>query len=228
MESINNDIILRITPYLNSHDLLNLSLTCKRFGSAGSSAATSDCSLIDVAAKRILNAKEEQKNWFNPRYEGETWIGLVRELEKRKKVLSFDRLFGEENGFCTGDGDNDVMRVALREASEESGLDETHIRLLSEQIFDVDIHWVPDTEKAPAHGHIDIRFLVEADDSLSVPGSDESHEVRWIDLHEVSAYSRLRSTWRMLDKTRRLRGSQRHEQAFDEKAVFAARRAQGR
>lgn len=126
------------------------------------------------------------------------------------------------------DGDNDVMRVALREASEESGLDETHIRLLSEQIFDVDIHWVPDTEKAPAHGHIDIRFLVEADDSLSVPGSDESHEVRWIDLHEVSAYSRLRSTWRMLDKTRRLRGSQRHEQAFDEKAVFAARRAQGR
>ena len=114
MDSINNDIILeRITPYLNSHDLLNLSLTSKRFGSADSSAATSDGSLIDVAAKRILNAKEEQKNWFNPKYEGETWIGLVRELEKRKKVLSFDRLFGEENGFCTGDGDNNQFYSIL-------------------------------------------------------------------------------------------------------------------
>ena len=72
MESLNNDIILRITPYLDSKGLLNLSLTCKHFGSVDSSAATSDYSLVDVAAKRILNAKEEQKNWFNPKYEGET------------------------------------------------------------------------------------------------------------------------------------------------------------
>ena len=28
----NNDIILRITPYLNAHELLNLALTCKCFG----------------------------------------------------------------------------------------------------------------------------------------------------------------------------------------------------
>ena len=28
MESLNNDIILRITPYLDSQELLNLALTC--------------------------------------------------------------------------------------------------------------------------------------------------------------------------------------------------------
>jgi 8-oxo-dGTP pyrophosphatase MutT (NUDIX family) len=103
------------------------------------------------------------------------------------------------------DGDNDILRVALKEVTEESGVDASHIRLLSENIFDVDIHTVPSTDAAPAHSHIDIRFLVELDDNIPVPGSHESHEVRWLDLYEVSSYSRNRSTSRMLEKTRHLR-----------------------
>jgi 8-oxo-dGTP pyrophosphatase MutT (NUDIX family) len=103
------------------------------------------------------------------------------------------------------DGDPDVLRVALKEASEESGVDLSHLRLLSEQIFDVDIHWVPTTETAPAHGHVDIRFLVEIDDSVPIPGSHESHEVAWIDLYDVSRYNNSRSTHRMIEKTRQLR-----------------------
>lgn len=122
------------------------------------------------------------------------------------------------------DGDNDVMRVALREASEESGLDAEHIRLQSQRIFDVDIHWVPDTEVAPAHGHIDIRFLVEADDGLPVPGSHESHEVRWIALHEATTYNSNRSTWRMVEKTRRLRRALQQGQSIDAAAAGSAGR----
>ena len=121
MKSFNNDIILRITPYLNSNELLNLALTCRRFGSkrydtkqcssSGGDAQNTTKSLMEEAANQILNAKEEERNWFNPKYEGETYLSLYKELEKRRdSILQFDRLFGEENGFCTGgDGTRPIL-----------------------------------------------------------------------------------------------------------------------
>lgn len=123
------------------------------------------------------------------------------------------------------DGDHDVIRVALREVTEESGIDPSGIRLLSGRVFDVDIHWVPDTSKAPAHGHIDIRFLVEADDSLPAPGSAESHAVCWVNLQTVSAFNNNRSTWRMVEKTRQLRRAQQHGKPVDHFDAWAGRRA---
>lgn len=103
------------------------------------------------------------------------------------------------------DGDNDVLRVALRETSEETGLDPAHIRLIDEAVFDVDIHTISASHEAPRHEHIDIRFLVEVDDSLPLPGSDEAHEVLWVDFHDISRFNNNRSTYRMVDKTRELR-----------------------
>ena len=103
------------------------------------------------------------------------------------------------------DGDPDVLRVAMRETQEESGVDESHIHLLLPEVFDVDIHMIPATPKDPVHGHIDIRFLLEIDDVHDVPGSDESHEVKWVPLQQVSAYNNNRSTYRMVEKTRQLR-----------------------
>lgn len=106
------------------------------------------------------------------------------------------------------DGDNDVLRVALRETSEETGLDQEHVRLLDAAVFDVDIHTIPALPEAPRHEHIDIRFLVEIDDKLTLPGSDESHDVIWVDFHQVLRYNNNRSTYRMLEKTRQMRRSQ--------------------
>ena len=103
------------------------------------------------------------------------------------------------------DGDNDVLRVALRETSEETGLDAGHIRLIDEEIFDVDIHTIAASHEAPRHEHIDIRFLVEIDDSMPLPGSDESHDVLWVDFHDISRFNNNRSTYRMVEKTRELR-----------------------
>ena len=105
------------------------------------------------------------------------------------------------------DGDADILRVALRETSEETGLDSSHIRLVSEAVFDVDVHSIPASERGPRHDHYDIRFLVEMDDDLEIPGNDESHQVIWVPLHEVARYNRNRSTYRMVDKTRRLRNA---------------------
>ena len=103
------------------------------------------------------------------------------------------------------DGESDIIGVALKETSEETGIDPAHIKLVDNRIFDVDIHTIPSRGSDPEHQHIDIRFLVEIDNELPVPGNDESHEVLWIDLQNVSRYNRNRSTYRMLEKTRVMR-----------------------
>ena len=94
------------------------------------------------------------------------------------------------------DGDADILRVAIRETLEETGLPEDKLHLVSEQIFDVDIHSVDATEKAQSHEHIDVRFLIQVDDRHPVPGNDESHD--------VARFNNNLSTYRMVEKTRRL------------------------
>lgn len=103
------------------------------------------------------------------------------------------------------DGQADIVAVALRETHEETGLDPSQIKLLDKKIFDIDIHSIPAIGAEPPHEHIDVRFLVEIDNALPVPGSDESHDVIWVPLNEVSRYNNNRSTYRMVEKTRRMR-----------------------
>ncbi len=102
------------------------------------------------------------------------------------------------------DGDADILRVALRETSEETGLDASHIRLVADPIFDVDVHAIPESPRGPRHTHYDIRFLVEMDDDIEIPGNDESHQVLWVALADVPRFNNNRSTLRMVEKTRRL------------------------
>ncbi|MGD8955825.1 MAG: NUDIX hydrolase [Chromatiaceae bacterium] len=102
------------------------------------------------------------------------------------------------------DGDADILRVALRETSEETGLDPSHIRLVGDYVFDVDVHTIPASPRGPRHTHYDIRFLVEMDDDIAIPGNDESHQVRWVALADVPRFNNNRSTLRMVEKTRRL------------------------
>jgi len=105
------------------------------------------------------------------------------------------------------DGDADILRVALRETHEETGLHYEDIYLVDGSIFDVDIHSIPASHRGPEHMHYDIRFLVEIDDRLPVPGNDESHQVLWVPLEEVSHFNNNLSTYRMLEKSRRLRAA---------------------
>jgi 8-oxo-dGTP pyrophosphatase MutT (NUDIX family) len=103
------------------------------------------------------------------------------------------------------DGQADILQVALRETAEETGVDPSHIKLIAEDVFDVDIHSIPATDYAAPHEHIDIRFLVEIDDRLPIPGNDESHDIGWVALHEVPRFNNNRSTYRMVEKTRQMR-----------------------
>ena len=100
-------------------------------------------------------------------------------------------------GHC--DGDSDVLRVALREVEEESGLTEVET-LLGGAIFDVDAHEIPARGDTPAHIHHDIRFLFAADRALPLRISDESHDLRWVRLEEIPTLNTDESVLRMLRK----------------------------
>ena len=97
------------------------------------------------------------------------------------------------------DGDPDILRVALREAREESGIE--HIRPLAETIFDVDVHPIPPHDLEPRHLHYDVRFLLEADADASLVISNESKDLSWIILTEIAQITTDRSITRMVEKS---------------------------
>lgn len=94
------------------------------------------------------------------------------------------------------DGDADTRRVALREASEESGLS---VALLDETILDIDIHAIPARKNDPAHFHFDVRYAIGAMDRSFVV-SDESNALAWAPLDNLKRYSSEISILRMLEK----------------------------
>jgi 8-oxo-dGTP pyrophosphatase MutT (NUDIX family) len=97
------------------------------------------------------------------------------------------------------DGDADVRRVALREATEESGL--VPIQFASRKIFDVDVHVIPARNNEPEHKHYDIRFLFIADPDAPLVVSEESHELAWRTIAELDRDDVDASVRRMARKT---------------------------
>ena len=94
------------------------------------------------------------------------------------------------------DGEPDTLLVSKREAEEESGL---RVEPLDENIFDIDIHEIPARGDEPAHLHFDVRFLFQALD-LRFVVSSESHDLRWVDLHDIERFSTEWSVIRMREK----------------------------
>jgi len=136
---------------------------------------------------------------------GSAW---VVNPQRDKVLLMHHRKLGQWFQFGGhADGNPNIEQVALRETQEETGLPIEEIKLVNRNIFDIDIHTVPANNSVPEHIHFDIRFLVEIDDSIPVPGNDESHQILWVPLENVTRYNNNLSTCRMLDKSRRLRNA---------------------
>ncbi len=103
----------------------------------------------------------------------------------------------QPGGHC--DGESDVLSVAVREAQEETGLTVTPA---SSDIFDIDVHRIPEYWNTPAHWHFDVRFLLRADEQSAPQVSAESRAVRWVSLDEAAQLNNSQSITRMLVKTR--------------------------
>ena len=84
------------------------------------------------------------------------------------------------------DGQEDTWAVALREATEETGLAGLRLESFCEsrRVFpiDVDIHLFPPRGLEPEHLHFDVRFLIVSSgdaESTPLPGNNESHGIAW-------------------------------------------------
>lgn len=156
-------------------------------------------------ARAFINAHEDcfYRELWHGHVTGSAWV--VNPSRDHVLLLHHRKL---DQWFQPGghaDGDHDILRVSLKETSEETGLDPSHIRLVDGRIFDVDIHTIHASKHDPRHEHIDIRFLLEIDDHVTIPGNDESHDILWVPLHMATRFNNNRSTYRMIEKTRQMR-----------------------
>ncbi|MGK0137681.1 MAG: 8-oxo-dGTP pyrophosphatase MutT (NUDIX family) [Algoriphagus sp.] len=119
----------------------------------------------------------------------------------RDKVLLIDHVklkkWLQPGGHC--DGDQNTLRVALKELQEETGIVPTDVSL---DIFDIDIHLIPKTKSIPEHEHFDLRYLFVADLKEKIIQNHETNAIKWIRLQNLERMTREESILRMKSKTR--------------------------
>jgi 8-oxo-dGTP pyrophosphatase MutT (NUDIX family) len=126
------------------------------------------------------------------------------------------------------DGDPDTAAVALREATEESGMAglalasiggrasasiggcaSASIGGLASEAFeplDLDAHEIPARGDEPAHVHYDVRFLVVAPPGATIAISEESLDLRWFPADAPLGVASDESVARLMRKARAARG----------------------
>jgi 8-oxo-dGTP pyrophosphatase MutT (NUDIX family) len=96
------------------------------------------------------------------------------------------------------DGDSNLPAAALREGTEESGIDGI---LLDPRPFDLDIHSIPARGEEPEHLHLDVRFLGRAPEGAREVISEESLELGWFTPDELGGLNTDPSVTRLFDLT---------------------------
>ena len=92
------------------------------------------------------------------------------------------------------DGDGLLSRVALREAVEETGIQE--LELFGPGI-DCDVHVIPARGTDPEHLHLDTRYLIRAPEGSKFRKNHESIELRWVTQKELLSLTEEESTLRL-------------------------------
>lgn len=156
----------------------------------------------DGTINRVLSFLEYSgsidENDTNGHFTGSAWIVNSQMnhvlMTHHKKLNMWLQLGGHSNG------EIDLLKVAIREAKEESGLQ--NFTTISHEIFDIDIHIIPSQIDLESHTHYDIRFLlITSMNKSEIKISDESHKVEWIPLDRVLDYNSEESIKRMVEKT---------------------------
>ena len=126
-----------------------------------------------------------------------TSSALVVDERRGRALLTLHAKLGrwlQLGGHC--DGDANLAGSALREAREESGIDELAI---DPRIVDLDCHRIPARADEPEHWHLDARFVVRAPEGAVVRVSEESRELRWFGLEELAGIETDESVRRLFE-----------------------------
>ncbi|MBQ1476839.1 MAG: NUDIX hydrolase [Erysipelotrichaceae bacterium] len=135
----------------------------------------------------LLSNGEDILHRENLRYHltSSAWI---TSYDRKKILLAYHNIYDSWSWLGGhADGESDLRKVALKEVQEESGI--THARLLSDDIFSLEILTVDGHEKrgkyVPSHLHLNLTYLMEADpeDPLFIR-EDENSAVAWFPLEE--------------------------------------------
>lgn len=129
-------------------------------------------------------------------------------LTQHRKLKKWIQLGGHSDGHPL------VHEVSLKEAKEESGLNDFEfldIRNFPKTVimekalpFDIDIHLIPKTLKENEHFHYDIRFLLKASQNEKIAISSESLDLKWIPLEDIKNYTKEGSSLRQVKKVQAL------------------------
>ena len=127
--------------------------------------------------------------------------------ERTKVIMIYHNIY--KSWAWTGghaDGDSNLLHVALKEAKEETGLD--NLKVLSDGIFGIQILTVDSHIKrgkfVPSHLHLDCRFLLEADENEQLRiKEDENSGVKWINIEdtlEITNEEKMRPIYKKLNE----------------------------
>lgn len=114
--------------------------------------------------------------------------------EQRTKVLMVYHNIYHSWSWLGGhaDGETDLLKVALKEAREESGI--LHVKPVSEELYSLEVLTVDGHVKKGAyvssHLHLNVTYLLQAEetDALHIK-EDENSNVAWFPLEEAVAAS---------------------------------------
>ncbi|HCM88496.1 MULTISPECIES: NUDIX hydrolase [Vagococcus] len=109
--------------------------------------------------------------------------------EKTKVLMAYHNIY-DSWAWLGGhaDGEEDLLKVALKEVAEESGLKE--IKPLNQAIFSLEVLTVDGHVKkdiyVPSHLHLNITYLIEANEQeVLIIKEDENSDVAWFNLDEA-------------------------------------------
>lgn len=132
-----------------------------------------------------------------------TGSALVVDPRTREVLLLFHakvRRWLQPGGHA--DGDANLAHVALREATEETGID--GLRVVTPAI-DLDVHVFHNASGAePDHLHLDVRHLVLAPRASEVAANHESDGTAWVSLEDLARYDVDLGTVRMAEQGLRI------------------------
>ena len=97
------------------------------------------------------------------------------------------------------DGITDLEEVSFQELIEETGIKK--VKRYSSEIFDLDIHQIPQRKNEEAHLHYDVRYLYICEPEQEVQINHESKDYVWLPLNQIIQDFSNRSIVRMAKKT---------------------------